>query len=185
MKSFVDYFTCNCSISACGNLITESGKASGVNDKSRQGCDHSPSVDSDNPSTDVDSGQESDTAQSSPVSARPKKITKKKQRTTFSPLEVLELEKVFAQRPYLMPEDEDELVQKLGITPRNVRVRIFFYIQRFCFRSFKNQKKKKKKKNVLLRKSSMHSLGIASIPRFLCSKFVALYVLNYYNSLLP
>lgn len=30
---------------------------------------------------------------------------------------------MFAQRPYLMPEDEDELVQKLGLTARNIRVR--------------------------------------------------------------
>ncbi|CAH3153884.1 unnamed protein product [Pocillopora meandrina] len=46
---------------------------------------------------------------------------KRKQRTMFSPLEVWELERVFAQRRYLMPEDEDELVQKLGVTARNVR----------------------------------------------------------------
>ena len=141
MKSFVDYFTCNCSISACGNSITESGKAS-VIDKSRQCCDHSPSVDSDNPSTDFDSGRESDNTQSSPVSARPKKIMKKKQRTTFSPLEVLELEKVFARRPYLMPEDEDEFIQKLGLTARNVRVKFLYILKTclFCLLSFCGKK---------------------------------------------
>jgi len=91
------------------------------NDQIRQNSDHSPSVDSDNPSTDVDSGRESDdAARPEPSSERPRK---KKQRTTFSPIEVWELEKVFAQRQYLMPEDEDELVQKLGLTARNIRVR--------------------------------------------------------------
>ena len=91
------------------------------NDQIRQNSDHSPTVDSDNPSTDVDSGRESDdAARAEPSSERPRK---KKQRTTFSPIEVWELEKVFAQRPYLMPEDEDELVQRLGLTARNVRVR--------------------------------------------------------------
>ena len=69
----------------------------------------------------MDSGRESDdTARSEPSTERPRK---KKQRTTFSPIEVWELEKVFAQRQYLMPEDEDELVQKLGLTARNIRVR--------------------------------------------------------------
>ncbi|KAJ7355143.1 Transcription factor lbx1 [Desmophyllum pertusum] len=91
-----------------------------INEKSRQSADHSPNVDSDYPSTDVDSDRESDEAgRSAPSSTeRPRK---KKQRTTFSPIEVWELEKVFAQRPYLMPEDEDDLVQKLGLTARNVR----------------------------------------------------------------
>ena len=46
----------------------------------------------------------------------------------FSPLEVWELERVFAQRRYLTPEDEDELVQKLGVTARNVRVRFIYLI---------------------------------------------------------
>ena len=46
----------------------------------------------------------------------------------FSPLEVWELERVFAQRQYLMPEDEDELVQKLGVIARNVRVRFIYLI---------------------------------------------------------
>lgn len=113
------------SIPACGDSNTESDKGN-ANYKSRQSSDHSPSVDSDNPSTDVDSGRESDdTSRSVPSSAeRPRK---KKQRTTFSPIEVWELEKVFAQRPYLMPEDEDELVQKLGLTARNIRVRVFLF----------------------------------------------------------
>ncbi|KAL9960215.1 hypothetical protein ACROYT_G033642 [Oculina patagonica] len=103
----------------CGDSNTESSIGN-ANYKSRQSSDNSPSVDSDNPSTDVDSGRESDdTGRSAPNSAeRPRK---KKQRTTFSPIEVWELEKVFAQRPYLMPEDEDELVQKLGLTARNIR----------------------------------------------------------------
>ena len=88
---------------------------------SRQSSDNSPNIDSDYPSTDVDSGRESDAGRSTPSS--PERPRKKKQRTTFSPIEVWELEKVFLKRPYLMPEDEDELVQKLGLTTRNVRVR--------------------------------------------------------------
>ena len=93
----------------------------GSSDRSRQISEHSPNIDSDNPSTDVDSGRESDAGRLSPSSAeRPRK---RKQRTTFSPIEVWELEKVFNERPYLMPEDEDQLVQKLGLTARNVRVR--------------------------------------------------------------
>ena len=107
----IAYASQNSSVSVC--------KSS--NDQIRQNSDHSPTVDSDNPSTDVNSGRESyDAARAEPSSERPRK---KKQRTTFSPIEVWELEKVFAQRPYLMPEDEDELVQRLGLTARNVRVR--------------------------------------------------------------
>lgn len=111
----------NSSVSVCGSSNAESVEGN-TNNQSRQSSDYSPGVDSDNPSTDVDSGRESDdAARSEPSSERPRK---KKQRTTFSPIEVCELEKVFAQRPYLMPEDEDELVQKLGLTARNIRVRI-------------------------------------------------------------
>ena len=47
---------------------------------------------------------------------------KKWQRTTFSPNEVLELERAFSQQPYLMSDDEEELVQKLGITAKSVKV---------------------------------------------------------------
>ena len=51
---------------------------------------------------------------------------------TFSPIEIFELEKVFAERPYLMPEDEDELAQKLGLSTRNIRVRIIeFFVTIF------------------------------------------------------
>ena len=49
-------------------------------------------------------------------------FSKKRQRTTFSPIEVGELERVFKRRPFLTPEDEDGLVQRLGITPKNVKV---------------------------------------------------------------
>ena len=110
-------------VSVCGNLNRQREKQN-ADYKCRQSSDHSPSVDSDNPSSDVDSGRDSDEASRSVLSSadRPRK---KKQRTTFSPIEVYELEKVFAQRPYLMPEDEDELVQKLGLTARNIRVRSF------------------------------------------------------------
>ena len=47
---------------------------------------------------------------------------KKRQRTTFSLFEVWELERVFKRQPYLMPEDEKELIQSLGITARSLRV---------------------------------------------------------------
>lgn len=46
---------------------------------------------------------------------------KKRQRTTFSLFEVWELERVFKRQPYLMPEDEKELIQSLGITARSLR----------------------------------------------------------------
>jgi len=47
---------------------------------------------------------------------------KKRQRTTFSPNEVWELERAFRRRPYLLSDDEEELVQKLGITAKSVKV---------------------------------------------------------------
>lgn len=108
-------------------------------DRNRQISEHSPNIDSDNPSTDDDSGRKSDAGRLSPSSAeRPRK---RKQRTTFSPIEVWELEKVFNERPYLMQEDEDQLVEKLGLTTRNVRVRnldtiwAFFFF--FCAKHFR------------------------------------------------
>ena len=46
---------------------------------------------------------------------------------------------MFAERPYLMPEDEDELAQKLGLSTRNIRVRIIYSCDHFVrFRSFQN-----------------------------------------------
>lgn len=106
-------------VSAYDNSTNESSKGS-FREDNRQTYEHSSSVDTDNLSTDLHSV----TNQSSLSTAQPK--MKRKQRTTFSPLEVWELERVFAQRPYLMPEDEDELVQKLGLTVRNVRVRFVY-----------------------------------------------------------
>ncbi|XP_078368549.1 uncharacterized protein LOC144652411 [Oculina patagonica] len=46
---------------------------------------------------------------------------KKRQRTTFSPIEVWELERAYKRRPYLMDEDEEELVQRLGIPARSLK----------------------------------------------------------------
>ena len=114
------YFTL-CPVSAYDNLTNESSKRSFKEDN-RQTYEHSPSVDTDKLGTSLDS----ETSHSSPSTARPK--MKRKQRTMFSPLEVWELERVFAQRRYLMPEDEDELVQKLGVIARNVRVRFIYLI---------------------------------------------------------
>ncbi|CAH3039565.1 unnamed protein product [Porites lobata] len=46
---------------------------------------------------------------------------KKRQRTTFSTIEVWELERAFRRRPYLLKEDEEELVQRLGITAKSLK----------------------------------------------------------------
>ena len=51
---------------------------------------------------------------------------KKRQRMTFSPIELVELELAFRRRPYLLKEDEEELVQRLGITAKSLKVS--FYI---------------------------------------------------------
>ena len=47
---------------------------------------------------------------------------KRRQRTTFSPNEVWELEQAFRRRPYLISKDEEELVQRLGISAKSVKV---------------------------------------------------------------
>ena len=58
------------------------------------------------------------------VSTYPEQPPKmKRQRTTFSPMEVWELERVYKRRPYLMSEDEEDLVQRLGITAKSLKVR--------------------------------------------------------------
>ena len=51
-----------------------------------------------------------------------KRAKKKRQRTTFSMFEVWELERAYMKRPYLMPEDEEDLEKRLGITARSLRV---------------------------------------------------------------
>jgi len=38
-------------------------------------------------------------------------------------MEVWELERVYKRRPYLMSEDEEDLVQRLGITAKSLKVR--------------------------------------------------------------
>ncbi|CAH3145556.1 unnamed protein product [Pocillopora meandrina] len=50
-----------------------------------------------------------------------KRAKKKRQRTTFSMFEVWELERAYMKRPYLMPEDEEDLEKRLGITARSLR----------------------------------------------------------------
>ena len=47
---------------------------------------------------------------------------KKRQRTTFSPIEVWEFKQAFQRRPYLTPADEEKLVQRLGIPAKSVKV---------------------------------------------------------------
>jgi len=46
----------------------------------------------------------------------------KRQRTTFSPIEVWELERAYRQQPYLLSQDEEDLVQRLGITAKSLKV---------------------------------------------------------------
>ncbi|KAL9960294.1 hypothetical protein ACROYT_G033738 [Oculina patagonica] len=46
---------------------------------------------------------------------------KKQQRTTFSPIEVWELERAYKRRPYLIAEDEEKLVQRFGIPARSLK----------------------------------------------------------------
>ena len=52
---------------------------------------------------------------------------KRRQRTTFSPNELWELERAFRRRPYLTSKDEEELVQRLGIPARSVKVSWIYY----------------------------------------------------------
>ena len=47
---------------------------------------------------------------------------KKRLRTTFSHIEVWELERAYRRRSYLMSEDQEELVQRLSIPARSVKV---------------------------------------------------------------
>ncbi|XP_078342973.1 homeobox protein SEBOX-like [Oculina patagonica] len=72
---------------------------------------------SDNTSSTSDC--DSDPDQVSTHSEQPPR--KKRQRTTFSPIEVWELERAYKRRPYLMSEDEEELVQRLGIPARSLK----------------------------------------------------------------
>ncbi|KAL9960226.1 hypothetical protein ACROYT_G033654 [Oculina patagonica] len=72
---------------------------------------------SDNTSSTSDCDSEPD--QVSTHSEQPTR--KKRQRTTFSPIEVWELERAYKRRPYLMSEDEEELVQRLGIPARSLK----------------------------------------------------------------
>ena len=48
---------------------------------------------------------------------------KKRQRTTFSLIELWELEQAYRRQPYLMREDEEDLVLRLGITAKSLKVR--------------------------------------------------------------
>lgn len=66
-----------------------------------------------------------------------KKAKKKRQRTTFSMFEVWELERAYTRRPYLTPEDEEDLVKRLGITARSLR----YWFQNRRAKSRKEEKK--------------------------------------------
>ena len=54
--------------------------------------------------------------------ATEKPLKKKRQRTTFSQHEKMQLEMAFRRQPYLMGNDEEMLAQRMGITVQNVRV---------------------------------------------------------------
>ena len=57
---------------------------------------------------------------------------KKRQRTTFSALEVWELERAYRRQPYLLSKDEEDLVQRVGITAKSLKVKIYSYtVRRF------------------------------------------------------
>ena len=68
---------------------------------------------------------------SSDCDSEPDQTKKKRQR--FSPIEVWELERAFRRRPYLLKEDEEELMQRLGITTKSLRVS--FYLSCFLSRA--------------------------------------------------
>ena len=80
---------------------------------------------SDNGSSASDYDSESD--QVSTHYEQPPRIKKKRQRTTFSPLEVWELERAYRRQPYLTDKDEEDLVQRLGITAKSLKLKIYSY----------------------------------------------------------
>ena len=80
---------------------------------------------SDNVSSTSDCDSERDRV--SPFSEQPPRIKKKRQRTTFSPLEVWELERAYRRQPYLTDKDEEDLVQRLEITAKSLKVKIYSY----------------------------------------------------------
>ena len=77
--------------------------------------------------TSFTSSCNSDPDQVPPHAEQPARI--KRKRTTFSPTEVWVLERAFKQRPYLTSEDEEELVQRLRIPSRSLRVSAFDLVQ--------------------------------------------------------
>ena len=80
---------------------------------------------SDNTSSSSSCNSEPD--QASPHAEHP--VRKKRKRTTFSPIEVWELERAYKLRPYLASEGEKDLVRRLGITARSLKVRYFYSVQ--------------------------------------------------------
>ena len=83
----------------------------------------SPCSDNTNSASDCDSQPD----KVSTHSEQPPRIKKKRQRTTFSPLEVWELERAYRRQPYLTDKDEEDLVQRLGITAKSLKVKIYSY----------------------------------------------------------
>ena len=63
----------------------------------------------------------------STLSEQSSRIKKKRQRTTFSPLEVWELERAYRRLAYLTDKDEEDLVQRLGITAKSLKAKIYSY----------------------------------------------------------
>ena len=99
----------------------------------RKDCIHTPSPQHSYSATSPRSSPYSDnTSSASDCDSEPDQVStrseqpprKKRQRTTFSQIEVWELERAYRRWPYLMSEDEEELVQKLGIPARSVKVSV-------------------------------------------------------------
>ena len=97
----------------------------------RQYCIHTPSPEHSYSDTSPQSSPYSDnTSSTSDCDSEPDQVStrseqpprKKRQRTTFTQIEVWELERAYRRRPYLISEDEEELVQRLGIPARSVKV---------------------------------------------------------------
>jgi len=77
-------------------------------------CSHNACSSSDCYRSDSDPNQVSTHSEQPP--------RKESHRTTFSPIEVWELERAYRRQPYLMSQDEKDLVQRLGITAKSLKV---------------------------------------------------------------
>ena len=115
MPTYIFFFS-TVQVHCCHNTVQTPSTQHSYSDtspRSRSPC-------SDNASSASDFDSEPD--QVSTHSEQPPR--KKRQRTTFSLIEVWELERAYRRQPYLMREDEEDLVQRLGITAKSLKVRV-------------------------------------------------------------